>query len=138
MCSPSAPSQPTQTSTVSIPEYAKPTAERLIGKAEALTDAPYQAYGGQRLTPSTPEQQAARESVAGMQAPSQYGTATGLAGAAGLAGLGAGQFTPTTFTAPLTQAAQLERFQAAGPSGVQSGLGSFGFVQSVEKLSFVK
>jgi len=125
MCSPSAPSQPTQTSTVSIPEYAKPTAERLIGKAEALTDAPYQAYGGQRLTPSTPEQQAARESVAGMQAPSQYGTATGLAGAAGLAGLGAGQFTPTTFTAPLTQAAQLERFQAAGPSGVQSGLGSF-------------
>lgn len=125
MCAPSAPSAPTSTTTTTIPEYARPTVERMIGKAEALTSAPYQTYGGQRITPSTEEQQAARQSVAGMQAPSQFGTATGLAGQAGLAGLASGQFQPGVFTAPLTQAAQLERFQAGAPGEVQRGLGSF-------------
>ena len=32
--------QPTQTSTISIPEYAQPYMERLLGKTEALTEAP--------------------------------------------------------------------------------------------------
>lgn len=120
MCSPSQPSQPTQTSTVTIPEYAKPTAERLIGKAEALTSAQYTPYGGQRLAEATPEQQAARTGVAGMGPAQQYGTATSLAGQAGLAGLAAGQFQPGVFTAPLTQAQQLERFQMQGPGGVSA------------------
>ncbi len=77
MCSPSAPSQPTQTSQVTIPEYAKPQVERLLGKSEALTESPYQAYGGQRMAASTPEQQAARQNVAGMQLPGQYAAGTG-------------------------------------------------------------
>lgn len=125
MCSPSQPSQPTQTSQVSIPEYAKPTVERMIGKAEALTGAQYTPYGGQRLAEATPEQQAARTGVAGMGPAQQYGTATGLAGQAGLAGLAASQYQPGVFTAPLTQAQQLQQFQAEGPAGVQRGLGSF-------------
>jgi len=91
MCSPSAPSQPTQTSQVTIPEYAKPQVERLLGKAEALTESPYQTYGGQRMAASTPEQQAARQNVAGMQLPGQYAAGTGLAGVGGLSALGAGQ-----------------------------------------------
>jgi hypothetical protein len=91
MCSPSAPSQPTQTSQVTIPEYAKPQVERLLGKAEALTESPYQTYGGQRMAASTPEQQAARQNVAGMQQPGQFAAGTGLAAAGGLGALGAGQ-----------------------------------------------
>lgn len=91
MCSPSAPSQPTQTSSVTIPEYAKPQVERLLGKAEAATDAPYQAYGGQRIAEASPEQQAARAGVAGMTQPGQFAAGTGLVGAGGLSSLAAGQ-----------------------------------------------
>jgi hypothetical protein len=126
--------QPTQTSQVTIPEYAKPTVERMIGKAEALTNAPYQTYGGQRIAVSSPEQQAARQGVAQMGPAQQFSTATGLAGQAGQAGLAAAQYQPGVFMAPMTQAAQLERFQAAGPSGVQSGLGSFAAPGAAEQF----
>ncbi len=83
--------QPSSVSQTTIPEYAKPYAERALGKAEALTDAPYQTYGGQRIAASTPEQQAARQTVAGMQLPGQFAAGTGLAAAGGLSALGAGQ-----------------------------------------------
>lgn len=105
MCSPSAPSQPTQTSQVTIPEYAKPQVERLLGKSEALTESPYQAYGGQRMAASTPEQQAARQNVAGMQLPGQYAAGTGLAAAGGLGALGAGQQYMSMATDPGAQQA---------------------------------
>lgn len=91
MCSPSAPPQPTSTSQTTIPEYAKPYAEKMLGKAEAITESPYQTYGGQRMAASTPEQQAARQSVAAMQQPGQFAAGTGLAAAGGLGALGAGQ-----------------------------------------------
>lgn len=91
MCSPSPSPQPTQTSSVTIPEYAKPQVERLLGKAEAATDAPYQAYGGQRIAEASPEQQAARAGVAGMTQPGQFAAGTGLVGAGGLSSLAAGQ-----------------------------------------------
>jgi len=125
MCAPSAPAAPTSTSQTTIPEYAKPTVERMVGRAEALSEAPYQTYGGQRIAESGAQQQAARAGVAGLTQPGQFGAATGLVGQAGQAALAAGQYQPSAFVAPLTQAAQLERFQAAGPGGVQSGLGSF-------------
>lgn len=105
MCSPSQPSQPTQTSTLSIPEYAKPYMEKLLGKSEALTSAPYQAYGGQRVAESTPEQQAARSAVAGMTGPTQFATGTGLAGAGGVQGLAAGQTYMGMATSPQAQQA---------------------------------
>lgn len=91
MCSSSAPAQPTSTSQTTIPEYAKPYAESMLGKAEALTSSPYQTYGGQRMATSTPEQQAARQDVAGMEQPGQFAAGTGLAAAGGLGALGAGQ-----------------------------------------------
>ena len=91
MCSSSAPAQPTSTSQTTIPEYAKPYAEKMLGKAEAATEAPYQTYGGQRLATATPEQQAVRQNVAGMQQPGQFAAGTGLAAAGGLGALGAGQ-----------------------------------------------
>lgn len=82
--------QPTSTTTTTIPEYAQPYMERALGRAEALSTTPYQTYGGERIAPSSPEQEAARASVAGMQAPTQFGTGTGLATLGGLSGLGYG------------------------------------------------
>lgn len=115
MCAPSAPSQPTSTTQTTIPEYARPTVERMVGRAEALSEAPYQTYGDQRIAESSPEQQAARQAVAGMGPAQQYGTATGLAGQAGLAGLAAGQFQPGTFAAFQTTAPSLTQYQM-GPA----------------------
>ena len=91
MCSSSAPPAPTSTSQTTIPEYAKPYAEKMLGKAEAITESPYQTYGGQRMATATPEQQAVRQNVAGMQQPGQFAAGTGLAAAGGLNALGAGQ-----------------------------------------------
>jgi len=105
MCSPSAPAQPTSTSQTTIPEYAKPYAEKMLGKSEALTESPYQTYGGQRMAASTPEQQAARQSVAGMEQPGQFAAGTGLAAAGGLGALGAGQQYMAMATSPGAQQA---------------------------------
>jgi hypothetical protein len=105
MCSPSAPPSPTSTSTTTIPEYAKPYAERMLGKTETLTESPYQAYGGQRLATATPEQQAVRQNVAGMQQPGQFAAGTGLAAAGGLNALGAGQQYMNMATSPGAQQA---------------------------------
>ena len=105
MCSPSPSPQPTSTSQTTIPEYAKPYAERMLGKAEAITGSPYQTYGGQRMAGSTPEQQAARQDVAGMQQPGQFAAGTGLAAAGGLGALGAGQQYMQMATDPMAQQA---------------------------------
>ena len=85
-----APEQPTQTSQVTIPEYAKPYMERLLGKAEAASEAPYQVYGGERLAMATPQQEAARGEVAQLITPGEFGTGAGMTGLAGLGGLGYG------------------------------------------------
>ena len=105
MCSSSPPPAPTSTSQTTIPEYAKPYAEKMLGKAEAATEAPYQTYGGQRMATATPEQQAVRQSVAAMQQPGQFAAGTGLAAAGGLGALGAGQQYMQMATDPMAQQA---------------------------------
>ena len=90
----SPPAQPTQTSQVTIPEYARPYMERLLGKAEAASETGYKTYGGERIAGATPEQKAARENVAGMGPAAGYDAGMGMATAGGMAGLssaGAGQ-----------------------------------------------
>lgn len=119
------PAQPTETVQTTIPEYAQPYMERLLGKTEALTESPYQIYEGQRLSAPSAQQEDARREAAGLSAPGQFGVGTGLIGAGGLQSLGAGQYQTGQFTTPMTQAQQLQQFQAQGPAGVQSGLGSF-------------
>jgi len=93
MCSPSQPSQPTNTTqtTTSIPEYAKPDVEKMLGKTEALSNAPYQAYGGERIAGFTPMQQQAQQSAANLGPAKQLGVGTQMAGLAGLGAMGAGQ-----------------------------------------------
>ena len=85
-----APSSQNVTQT-SIPEYAKPYVEKMLGKAQALTEQPYQAYGGQRLAGFTPLQNQAFESVAKLGPTQQGYMGSQIAGMAGLGSLGAGQ-----------------------------------------------
>jgi hypothetical protein len=84
--SPPPPSSQTVTNT-SIPEYARPYVETMLGQTEALTDInqnPYQAYGGQRIADFSPLQQKAFEEVANQTVASQLAPATNLATASGM------------------------------------------------------
>lgn len=98
----SAPTQPTSTTqtTTTIPDYAKPYVEKMLGKTEALTQTPYQAYGGERIAGFTPMQQQAFRGVSNMQPAQQLGAATQMGGMAGLGGLMAGQQYAQQATSP--------------------------------------
>jgi hypothetical protein len=98
----SPPPQPTSTTqtTTTIPAYARPYVERMLGKAEATTNAPYQAYGGERVADFNPLQQQAFQGAANLGPAQQLGTGTQLAGLAGLQGMGAGQQYAQQATSP--------------------------------------
>jgi hypothetical protein len=92
MCAPQQPQPTNQNVTqTTIPEYAKPYVEKMLGKTEALTNAPYQAYQGERIAGFTPMQQQAQQNMANLQPAQQLGTASQLAGIGGIGSLGAGQ-----------------------------------------------
>lgn len=103
------PTQQTVTQT-NLPEYARPYFENIMGRAQAESYRPYQAYGGERISGFTPAQQAAQTEVAGLQTPAQFGTATaGLGGGAAMGlgtamqGLGAAFTDPTQMMSPYMQ-----------------------------------
>lgn len=106
------PSQPTSTTqtTTTIPEYAKPYVERMLGKAEALTESPYQAYGGQRVAEFSPLQQQSMQAAANLGPAQQLGTGTQMAGLAGLQGMGAGQQYAQQATSPGSMQAYMSPF----------------------------
>ena len=96
--------QPTQTTSYStnVPEYARPYVENMLESTQKqiYTDdmagfRPYRPYStdvNQYFAGFSPMQQQAQRATANLQTPGQYGTATGLAGASGIGGLGlAGQ-----------------------------------------------
>lgn len=74
----------------SIPAYAKPYVEKMLGKTEALVNAPYQTYQGERIAGFNPMQQQAFQSAANLGPAQQLGTGTQMAGLAGLGAMGAG------------------------------------------------
>ena len=85
-------SQITQTQT-SIPDYAKPYVENLLGQAQAYTDPtqnPYQQYMGERQAQFAPLQQLSYDNAAMMQGSPQLQDATAMAGSAGLGALNTG------------------------------------------------
>ena len=101
MCSSSEPQPQQQTvSATEVPAYARPYVERMLGKTEALSQTPYQAYGGERIAGFTPMQQQAFQGVAGMRPSQQLGIGTQMSGLAGLQGLGAGQQYAQQATSP--------------------------------------
>jgi hypothetical protein len=107
-----APANQTVTNT-SIPEYARPYVETMLGQTQALTDInqnPYQTYGGQRIADFNPTQQRAFSNVQNMQTAPQLGQASGLAGAAGLGSLGVGQQYARQATDPYSQQAYMSPY----------------------------
>ena len=101
MCSPQQPQPSSQSvSQTSIPEYARPYVEKMLGKAEAYSSTPYQAYGGERIAGFTPMQQQSFQQVQNLRPSQQLGTGTQLAGMAGLGSLMAGQNYAQQATSP--------------------------------------
>jgi hypothetical protein len=93
----SAPAPTSQTITqTSIPDYAKPYVEKMLGQTEALAGTPYQTYDRERIAGFTPMQQQAFQGAQGMQTSGMTGYAGQLAGAAGLGALGT-QYDPSQF-----------------------------------------
>lgn len=159
----SAPSAPTQQTITqnTIPEQLMPTALRLLGRVEALTDVnkvPYQVYGGQRMAGLNPLQQQAYEGTAALGPSSQLGQATGFAGLAGLQAQQMGNYQPMQerqFYQPMDLAygsvqapqlreyqmgparqvgiGQLQQYQMGGPERVQAD--RFGIQQAREYMS---
>jgi hypothetical protein len=107
--SPSTPTNQTVTQT-SIPEYAKPYVEKMLGKAEAVTNTPYQAYGGERIAGFTPMQQQAFQGTQNLQVAPQLGVGTRIAGGAGLGALQAGQNYAAQATNPYAQQAYMSPY----------------------------
>ena len=104
--------------TSNVPEYAKAPFMEMIGKGVALSEAPYQAYGGERVAQFTPLQQQAYQQAGQQQVAGQIGIGSGLAGVASQQALGAGGFAPGQFTPLATRAPQLNYFQMGGPERV--------------------
>lgn len=127
------PSSSTQSAT-NIPAYARPYVERLLGKAEAITDLgqnPYQAYEGQRQAQFTPMQQQAFQGAGAMQPSKQGALGADIAAQAGLGALGTqynpyqtGQFTAGTarqYMSPYMQnVVDVEKREAARRSSQQA------------------
>jgi hypothetical protein len=123
--------EPTQTqiTQTSIPDYAKPYVEGLLGKTEALTATPYQTYDANRIAGFTPMQQQAFQGAQGMQGSPQTAAATGMAAQAGLQALNTqyqngmfqnqfqapGQYNPAQVDMYTAQAPNLQQYQM-GPA----------------------
>ena len=90
MCSPSQPTQPTNTTqtTTTIPEYARPYVEKMLGQTEALSKTPYQTYDRERIAGFSPLQQQSFQGAANLGPAQQLAQGSGLAYGAGLGGLG--------------------------------------------------
>jgi hypothetical protein len=122
-----APSQQT-TNNTSIPSYAQPYVEQMLGQTAALTDInqnPYQNYGGQRIAGFSPMQTQAMTNVGNMQIAPQLAQATGYAGQAGQgylgttgAALGYGQ-QGAGYGQQATGAGQAYQTMATDPSQIQ-------------------
>lgn len=111
MCSsPSPPPPATSMSSTTIPEYAQPYVERMLGKAEAFTEAPYQAYGGERIAGFTPMQEQAFQGAANLGPARQLGLGTQMAGISGLQSLNAGQNYQNMATDPYSMASYMSPY----------------------------
>lgn len=105
--------------TSNLPEYAKPYFQSLMGGAQGLLGQDYTPFPGQRVADFTPEQRQVQQDVLSQQTPGQFGAATGLATAAGLGSLFAGQYRPGQFNAQQIRQPNLQQFQMGAPQQVQ-------------------
>jgi hypothetical protein len=117
---------PTQVSNLTIPEYAQPYMEKLLGQTEALTETPLTSYTGERVAGPTVAQREVRQAVQGMQLPSGLQTSQQLAGQAGLEALARSIYSPGSFTSTNVQPVQLEQHgMQAAQTGFRPDIESF-------------
>jgi hypothetical protein len=79
------------------PSYAQPYVNDILGRAQNASYQPYQAYEGNRIAGFTDAEKTARAGVMGLQAPTQFNTATDMA-------TKAGNYTPGQFDGGYDQA----------------------------------
>jgi hypothetical protein len=82
----SGPSSTTQTQ--DLPDWAKPYAQQVLGTGAKLSEAPYQAYGGERQAQFTPLQQQAFQGAGAMTPSATTGQAIDLTGEAAQKAMG--------------------------------------------------
>lgn len=80
-----APTSTTVTNT-NLPDYLQPAVERNVAAAEAATNRPYQAYGGQRTAGFNANQANTQAQTMGLARPGQIGQASTILGAQDVAG----------------------------------------------------
>ena len=126
----SAPSTPSNTTnvTTSIPDWAKPYAEKTMGQASALTDMsqnPYQSYSGQKIAGLNPMQQQSYNNIQNMQASPAVGAGMDISANVANQAQQYGQYQPQNFG---------NQFQGAqfNPMGIQS----YGNVQNPALQNF--
>lgn len=145
--------------TTTIPEYAQPYAQQLLGSVfggmdpttgkfiPGLVGQGYQPYGKQMIAGFSPLQQQAMESIAGMRTTPQLAEASGLASLAGQRAGELGRYTPAPSTSFYNDptfregdvgfervgAPSLERYQMAGPQ--QVGAERFGLQAMQDYMS---
>tara|TARA_R100001086_G_scaffold50537_2_gene22448 strand:- start:8008 stop:9126 length:1119 start_codon:yes stop_codon:yes gene_type:complete len=95
---------PSQVSNITVPEYAKPYMERLLGRSEALVAQPTPQFQGQVFADPTVRQREIRERAANLRLPRGLQTGAQMTEAAGQRALTASQYNPYQF--------QMERIQA--------------------------
>lgn len=81
----------------SIPEYARPYVESVLGRAYPMISQPYQQYQGERFAQFSPLQQQVFQAARGLEAAPQVQTASNIAAAASMRGLGPNQYQPTDY-----------------------------------------
>ena len=109
-------SAPSSVSQTTIPEYAKPYMESLLGRTEALTMTPTPQYQGQAFAAPTVRQREVRERAAGLQLPRGFLSGQQMAEAAGQRALRASQYNPFAFGMERVTGPQLDpvrQFSAA-------------------------
>jgi hypothetical protein len=107
--------QPSQVSTITVPEYAKGYMETLLGRGQALSDTPTPQYGGQAFADPTIAQREIRERARNLQLPAGFRSGRGMAIDAGQQARRAAQYNPYAFSMERIQAPRLRdlRMQAA-------------------------
>jgi hypothetical protein len=108
-------------SQTTIPDYAKPYVQNLLGQAQAVTNTtqnPYMQYMGERVAQFTPMQQQAYEGAQGMQVAPQMQQATDITGLASQAALNYEKYNPNTFSAYTVQNPNLNYYQMDPSQGV--------------------
>ena len=110
----SPPPAPTQVSQLTIPEYAQPYMEKLLGRTEALTSRALPVYQGQRVAAPGVAQREVQQSVRDLQTPGGFKTAENMAIMAGQEALARSQYTPGRFDMMNIQAPNLTQFGMQG------------------------